>query len=646
MQYPRFPLSSLASVTLPRCLAAPRSTFSMTLEFLSSSKALRAVGCVNNQRQQTPFPLQRQRQFSASANFDQNDNSPEVKAKKPFEEWSAQEIQSWLQQEGFARFAHAFVHLNGKALSHLTKDDLQKEFGNLDGSALYHAIKGLEIFSVESTFELIAKKNPSLDFKGPPQAPEDITLVKLDFMGRRHEVEELTKAFCADFLGFYLKSAHKKDKVLIAITGGSGVGKTRLSVTMLNLVREEVTQNAKLYLSHLNQLLMSRTTPVSAQEVYEALLSGFKDDSKAHTLYIDFSNGDYIPDWNNPKSMEKAFFFSLLAKAFFPQSKVRYIRAYLNGAEFDHCTTLPAVVSALHQRYGHGTAKKDRVTIVINIDEFQTKITNEDIRLLHTDPAGKDRILIRQIADCIMSACLQLAESNFHVVPVFSGTLSLAYVGVFPATHYTLHNLSIGPLSLEVSQKIVRSALNRDDIPNSLVGTVGGVARGLQYLVEAIHSQPNKTSWSHRDVFQATVKAIKNKYGITNFVLSANGVKTLVSLCLSGKEVKKGDQVDGISLGMLERDGVLFLRPSNPQNDDLFQVVMPLAFAAAFNERLELFDPNFVTYKPVVKSSVRPSPFPLKNRFLLLTCMLLMVTLARIWKYLQETLRSLKTTCC
>ncbi|KAL6059595.1 hypothetical protein QOT17_014041 [Balamuthia mandrillaris] len=424
-----------------------------------------------------------------------------------------------------------------------------------------------------------------------------------DFMGREYEVEQLTKAFCDDFLGFFLQSVHKKHKLLIAITAGSGVGKTRLSITMLNLVREELTQNAPRYLSHLSKMLLARKASLTAQEVYEALLEGLKDDSKAHTFYVDFSNGDYIHDWNNPESMEKAFFFSLLAKAFFPQSKVHYIRAYLNGAEFNRCTSLPEVVSALHQRYGPSIAKKDRVTIVINIDEFQTKITNEDIRLLHTDPASKDQILIRQIAGCIMSACLQLAESNFHVVPVFSGTLSLAYVGVFPATHYTLCNLNIGPLSVEASQKIVRSALNRDDVPNSLIGMVGGVARGLQYLVEAIHSQPNKTSWSHSNVFQATINTIKDKYGITNFVLSAKGVKTLVSLCLSGREVRKEDKVDGIPLGILERDGVLFLRPSNPQNKDLFQVVMPLAFAAAFNKRLKLFDPNFVTYKPVVISS-------------------------------------------
>ncbi|KAL6055837.1 hypothetical protein QOT17_016528 [Balamuthia mandrillaris] len=424
--------------------------------------------------------------------------------------------------------------------------------------------------------------------------------MEFDFMGREYEVEQLTKAFCDDFLGFFLQSVHKKHKLLIAITGGSGVGKTRLSITMLNLVREELTQNAPRYLSHLSKMLLARKASLTAQEVYEALLEGLKDDSKAHTFYIDFSNGDYFSDWHNPKNIERAFFLSLVARAFFPQTPVSAIRDCLGSTEFDSCTTLPAVVSALRQRFGVGMATKDRVTIIFNIDEFQTKITKEDFVLLRTDPQNKDQMLIRRIADCIMSTCLKLAKWNIHVVPVFSGTLSLADIGVFPATHYTLRNLPIGPLSLETSQEIVRAALNRDDIPNSLIGTVGGVGRGLQFLVAAIRSQSNKTACSYRDVFKATVEAIGDMYSIDNYALSPNGVRTLVRLCLSGKEVRKRETVDGVPLSILEKGGLLFLRPCQPQ---LFQVVMPLAFAAALNNRMMLFDSNFVTYKPVVKSS-------------------------------------------
>ncbi|KAL6050468.1 hypothetical protein QOT17_019779 [Balamuthia mandrillaris] len=116
-----------------------------SLGVLSSSpaKVLRSVPCVNNQRQQTLFSLHLQRQFYVSTNIGQNDNGPKVEAKKPLEEWSAQEIQSWLQQEGLARFAPAFVQLNGKHVSQLTKDDLQKEFGNLQGGVLFNALQPL-----------------------------------------------------------------------------------------------------------------------------------------------------------------------------------------------------------------------------------------------------------------------------------------------------------------------------------------------------------------------------------------------------------------------------------------------------------------------------------------------------------------------
>ncbi|KAL6077812.1 hypothetical protein QOT17_001848 [Balamuthia mandrillaris] len=606
MQYPR--LLSLASFTAPCCsLASPRATFSRSLGVLSTypAKVLRSVHCVNNQRQQTLSPLHLQRQFYVSTNFGQNDNGPTVKASRPLEEWSAQEIQSWLQQEDLACFAPAFAQLNGKRVSQLTKDDLQKEFGSLGGSVIYHAIQELKddsSFIVERTFQKLAEQNPSLDFEGAPRPPEHITEMEFDFMDREYEVEQLTEAFCDDFVGFFLQSAHKKHKLLIAITGGSGVGKTRLSITMLNHVRAQLTQNAPRYLSYLSKILLARAASVTAQEVYEALLAGLEDASKAHTFYLDFSNGDYFSDWNNPENIERAFLFSLVAKGFFPRAPVGAIRGCLDGTNFDRCTTFLAVVSALRQRFGVGVGTKDRLTIILNIDEFQTKITEEDIVLLRTNPKNKDRILIRRIADCIMSTCLKLAAWNIHVVPVFSGTLSLADIGVFPATHYALRSLPIGPLSLEASQEIVRSALNRDDIPNSLIGTVGGVARGLQFLVAAIRSQPNNSACSYEDIFKATVKTIGDMYSIDNHVLSPNGVRTLVRLCLSGKEVKKTEAVDGVPLNILERDGLLFLKPSQPQLH-LYQVIMPLAFAAALNNRLILFDPNFVTYRPVVKSS-------------------------------------------
>src|SRR5262249_40634838 len=97
--------------------------------------------------------------------------------------------------------------------------------------------------------------------------------------------------------------------------------------------------------------------------------------------------------------------------------------------------------------------------------------------------------------------------------------------------------------------------------------------------------------------FDLTVNKIQNKYGTGGTPLSANGLRRLVQLCLSGKEITKRENIDGIPLGSLEKDGIVFLKPVTA---DLFQVIVPLVFATAFNRSMNLFDGIFVTYRPMV----------------------------------------------
>jgi len=114
-------------------------------------------------------------------------------------------------------------------------------------------------------------------------------------------------------------------------------------------------------------------------------------------------------------------------------------------------------------------------------------------------------------------------------------------------------------------------------------------------LVAVIRNKP--TLNNARDIFEAAVEMIGNRYSTSGTALTKNGLRTLVRLCLSGKQVMKNEEIDGIPLGTMEKDGIVFL---NSATADLFQVIMPLVFATAFNRGMGIFDTNFVTYKPVV----------------------------------------------
>ena len=68
-----------------------------------------------------------------------------AKENKQLEEWTAEEVQNWLlQNKEFAKFAPKFEGIRGKSLAGFAKDDLQKELGNLQGSALFNAVAKLK----------------------------------------------------------------------------------------------------------------------------------------------------------------------------------------------------------------------------------------------------------------------------------------------------------------------------------------------------------------------------------------------------------------------------------------------------------------------------------------------------------------------
>jgi len=430
---------------------------------------------------------------------------------------------------------------------------------------------------------------------------KSITIFRFELKDREKEIKQLAQGTCKNFVSFYSQSQHKKHWSLFSICGASGTGKTRLSITALLLVREEVQRNKQEYIEYIEAELQDRVqTNLDPNLIYDLFVQSLQQE-RAHTLYVDFSNGDNFPEWDNKKTLETAFLFSLASKTFFPNAKVGSIRADVPEGSFSKFSPFQ-VAKALHDY--HQVGPQETLTIFINIDEFQKKVSNDDLKKILA--SQKESIPIRQIASAVMSACQTLASQNtyrIHVIPIFSGTLSMHYIGIFPATDYYLVSVFLGPIQSESSYEIVNAALKNCKLARSLIESMGNIPRALEYLVNVTtrsHSyrtgDTNSTDTA-KFLFDETVKMIQETYIIRKHTLAGNIFKTLIRLCLSGKKVSKDEEIDGIPLGSLEKDGVIFLKPIS---NGLFRIHMPLVFVAAFNRALGLFDSNFVTYKPIL----------------------------------------------
>jgi len=178
-----------------------------------------------------------------------------------------------------------------------------------------------------------------------------------------------------------------------------------------------------------------------------------------------------------------AFLVTLVAKAFFPYQPVKSIRKEL--AKDLETFTIKSVALALHERYGLGP--DETVTIFIDFDEFQSRVTAEDMDVI-ANRRDKSGIHIRRMALAIMSVCSQFAPAGVHVVPIFSGTLSVEYIGLFRGSFYKRVNIPMGPLRRESSIEAVRQVLKDrpGHVPTSLIGAMGGIGRGLEFLSEEL----------------------------------------------------------------------------------------------------------------------------------------------------------------
>ena len=100
--------------------------------------------------------------------------------------------------------------------------------------------------------------------------------------------------------------------------------------------------------------------------------------------------------------------------------------------DFPKQFTLETVATVICQH--HKLGPEETVTIICNLDEFQTKLSDQDKK------DKKRQIFVQKMAEVVMSVCTSLTnlKEGIHLIPIFSGTLFMAYLGIFR------HTLSVG----------------------------------------------------------------------------------------------------------------------------------------------------------------------------------------------------------
>jgi hypothetical protein len=275
-----------------------------------------------------------------------------------------------------------------------------------------------------------------------------ITPIDLEWKDREAEVHRLADAICSNFTAIYLESQHKKHYSLIGVVGGPGTGKTRLCITALALLRKELQQHHDEYLKSITNRIPQNSS-IDPQLILSSLEHSLVDNFNT-TLYIDMSNGDFIPEYTNVNKQVAALYFTIAAKV--PSSsKLAVTKDQINNFDLKLFST-----SNVAQYIGDffNVKNTDYITLVLNLDEIQTKINNVDLDIIHQN-GNKDDILLRQIMMALMTVVTSLAKYKIHVIPLVSGTISPKFLEIFPATMYSTTVITPAPLTMESTKELV-----------------------------------------------------------------------------------------------------------------------------------------------------------------------------------------------
>jgi hypothetical protein len=408
-----------------------------------------------------------------------------------------------------------------------------------------------------------------------------ITPMDLEWKDRETEVRRLANAICSNFTAVYLESQNKKHYSLIGVVGGPGTGKTRLCITALALLRKELQQHHDVYLKSITNSL-PQNSGIDPELVLSSLERSLIDNSNT-TLYIDMCNRDFIPEYTNVNQQVAALYFSIAAKVT-SSSQLAVTKGQIKNFDlelFSSGSVAQYIRSILNVK------DTDYITLALNLDEIQTKITSFDLDIVHQN-GNKDNILLRQIMIALMIVVTSLAKFKIHVIPLVSGTISPKLLDIFPATIYTTTVITPTPLTMKSTKDIA------PDLPESFLCTLGGVPRMIEYLNSVVKEYGGDNL---NLIYSNLVQMVYDEYTFRSH-LSESTLQMMLRLCLTGKKVNRDYEINGKKLGALEKETVVFFAPTD--DPDAFKVLIPLVFVAAYNRRYKFLHDEYFWYRPVM----------------------------------------------
>jgi len=156
---------------------------------------------------------------------------------------------------------------------------------------------------------------------------EEITALELEYKDRNIQIEKLTESACFNFISLTHKTTGNKFWNINTIFGGSGSGKTRLAITAVKLIRDELTKKRDHYIAYIDAKLKYRKEGSSeAESIYENLVECLQE-KKNLTVHFYLSNGDCIDDLK--MNTFNGLLFSLMSKLYFPHINILNIKKAL-----------------------------------------------------------------------------------------------------------------------------------------------------------------------------------------------------------------------------------------------------------------------------------------------------------------------------
>ena len=304
------------------------------------------------------------------------------------------------------------------------------------------------------------------------------------------------ESILSNFVLFSLKKKiHQKWK-LNSIVGGSGIGKSRFSYEIWNILKNYVSKKEKECLNTIKEILKSFKQQEIENESSELFLN-FKKRILGNDfieIFIKESNGNQIQENEDVNfHLSCCLLSQLLKKEARDYVNMKDVKLIFNQQDLDPCLIIKEIKKDLNLN------QDDELTILWRVDEIQNVALDDDsYREFLNNPTSdkKHKTIIYRYIKKLMDLVLSEMDHNTFIIPIVSGTSDTPIELVLPTTSYSLNSiyLHLGDDTLDYKTivRIISDYIENKKIDFTLeswkiyIESLGGVFRLLQYLAMSL----------------------------------------------------------------------------------------------------------------------------------------------------------------